>query len=60
MDLSQISCKNCKHKKKCQGRVRKGSSLCKQRLGLIEKKEGKQYHPHILLWAVYNKGKGIL
>jgi len=57
MDWKTISCKTCKYKKKCKGRVAKGSNKCQELLGLVEKKEEKAYHPHILLWALYNTSR---
>jgi len=57
MNWNNISCKTCKHKKKCKGKWSKGSSKCQQMLGLEEKKEEKQLHPHVILWGLYNKYK---
>jgi len=58
VDWKTISCKTCKFKKKCKS-VAKGSRKCQERLGLMEKRpEEKEYHPHIFLWALYNKYGG--
>ena len=57
INWKEISCKTCDYKKKCKGRWSKGSKHCQELLGLVEKKEEKQMHPHILLWAMYNKYK---
>jgi len=53
VDWNKISCKTCKYKKKCKN-ISKGSTKCQEMLGLIEKKVEKNYHPHILLWGIYN------
>jgi len=50
----EFNCKTCKFKKKCRGRISKGSRICKERLGLLEKREETHYHPHIVFWALYN------
>jgi len=57
MDWKTISCKTCKYKKKCKG-VSKGSRKCQEKLGLMEKKIEPSYHPHLLLWALYNVNGG--
>lgn len=55
INWKDISCKTCKHKKKCKGKTSKRSQLCQQYLGLVEKKVEKDIHPHIMYWALMNK-----
>ena len=56
-DWKEISCKTCAYRKKCKGKISKGSRKCQENLGLVEKKEEKAYHPHIMYWGLYNKYK---
>jgi len=57
MDWKNLKCKDCKYKKKCKGKISKGSRKCQELLGLVEKKVEEKMHPHVILWGLYNKYK---
>ena len=57
-----VSCKYCKFKKRCRKQgVSKGSRICQENLGLIEKREVKgvsnRAKTTAILWAIYNNSK---
>jgi len=58
-----VSCKYCKYRKRCRKHgISKGSRVCQENLGLIEKKEevkgvSDRAKTTAILWAIYNNSK---